>query len=392
MRLNIFVFLFASSLLFSQTTPKDIIIKCVNAIEKHNSVSYNSSVKFKYFSVDDTSKFSGKCELLRVKSDTIFNGKIRKSVDDTFNTYTFYDLDKIYFVENKEKKVTVFNPHKGQEFGMTGNTSSELIWLSFLKPDKYLEFFDIGFVQSLLKDTLVNGRECYKIMITKPEEESMKFVSFICIDKKNYIPLQLTGIVKYQGEYQYSDVLLNDYVFDKVTDEQFSVKQIPSDYSIEDVKIPDEAKRKLLDSGTVAPAITGKNYKNGMNPDSVVFAGNVTLLDFWYMACGWCIKAFPQIEKIYEKYAGKIQIIGINSYDNNDKNLKKMPKFLEFNPIKYSILLTEKDIPDSYKVSGWPTFYIIDQQGKISYSTPGYSEKLFEELDVVIGKLVDKVK
>jgi len=52
MKLKLVLFLLATSLMLSQTAPKDIILKSIDAVSKHNSVSYNVSVKFKYLSED----------------------------------------------------------------------------------------------------------------------------------------------------------------------------------------------------------------------------------------------------------------------------------------------------------------------------------------------------
>ena len=119
------------------------------------------------------------------------------------------------------------------------------------------------------------------------------------------------------------------------------------------------------------------------------FDGKVTLLDFWYQDCPWCIKAFGALEKIYGKYKGAaFQLIGVNSFDNNEKNMKRLPNFFNYNKMKYYTLLVEKDVPASYMVKGWPTFYIIDKNGNVAFSQAGYSDELYDTLDKRISKLL----
>ena len=50
------------------------------------------------------------------------------------------------------------------------------------------------------------------------------------------------------------------------------------------------------------------------------FKGKFVLLDFWGHWCSPCIKAFPQLVDIHERYQGKLNIVGIAAEHSDDKD------------------------------------------------------------------------
>lgn len=107
------------------------------------------------------------------------------------------------------------------------------------------------------------------------------------------------------------------------------------------------------------------------------------------MTCYPCIKAIPQIEKIAAHYKEKgVQVFGVNSKDNNEAALKRLPDFLKHNTINYPFLMVDESVTTAYKPIAFPTFYIIDKDGKVAFSTAGYSEDLYGDLAAEIDKLL----
>lgn len=112
------------------------------------------------------------------------------------------------------------------------------------------------------------------------------------------------------------------------------------------------------------------------------YEGKVVVLDFWGTWCGWCIKAMPQIQRLHTKYADRpVEILGMNV----EMDPKADPVgFFSKNKYTYNQLLKADGITTKYKVQGYPTLYVLDQQGKVIYSEFGYSDKLEQELSKVI--------
>jgi peroxiredoxin len=82
------------------------------------------------------------------------------------------------------------------------------------------------------------------------------------------------------------------------------------------------------------------------------------------------------LQKRYEEYKDKgVVVLGFNPADNRDMALE----FLRDNSATFPNILDSSRVAtsvayDSYKVSGWPTNYIIDREGMIVDAWYGYEE------------------
>jgi len=104
------------------------------------------------------------------------------------------------------------------------------------------------------------------------------------------------------------------------------------------------------------------------------FRGKWVLLDFWYVGCGWCRRLAPNLGKIYNEYKGKLEIISINVDKESDK--EKMMKVIEEDKMVWVQVndKTKKDLPEYFGVSGYPTLFLIDPQGRGIEMKVGYCE------------------
>jgi thiol-disulfide isomerase/thioredoxin len=161
---------------------------------------------------------------------------------------------------------------------------------------------------------------------------------------------------------------------------------VPSNYKVTEY-VP--RKEKKLADGEVAPQFTCIHFpdttSNSMLSD---YRGKIVILDFWYIGCYWCIKAFPALEEISKKYADKdVVVLGINSVDRFATS-KKLSDFFKHNPITYSILLADHGVDNAYHVNGYPSMYIIDKTGKIADVEVGYDPELKNILSAKLDKLL----
>ncbi len=361
---------------FSQPTAKEVLILASKSMSIRHSVTYKADCLYKFFDGDDTIAFSSEVKLLKDVRDSIFGGYIRYHMSDTM--YKFYDLQGIYVVNTKSRKTERFNPHKGEYWAMTGNTRHNLVWEYFMEPERLYKNAHGEAKLSLLADTVLSGIDCYKVRLDYPDDEEYSDRRYtICVTKADKVPILRYWQIRHQGNYQYSSINISDYRFNTLRPGDFAAGEKHRKYKVDTfVRKPEPP---LLSKGIAAPAIKGKHYQDNMNEQVVDFTGKVTLLDFWYMSCYPCIQAIPTIEKLHEKYKDDgLQVFGVNPVDI--KRIEKMPQFLEHNPMKYPIYMVDIEIPTSYNVRGYPTFYIIDKTGKVHTSTVGYGPETEEEL------------
>ena len=154
------------------------------------------------------------------------------------------------------------------------------------------------------------------------------------------------------------------------------------DYTIKQQEI--EKHQAELQSGNVdAPAFTLKNL-DGKDVSLADFKGKWVILDFWGTWCPWCIKGFPALKDAYAKYAGKLEIIGVDCGDSEDawrNGVKKysLPWVQVYNP-------QNSGVAENYFVTGFPTKVIVNPQGKIANITVGEDPEFFNVLANLIGK------
>lgn len=369
---------------FSQTNAKDVLILASKSMSIRNSVTYKADCLYKFFDGDDTIAFSGEVKLLKDVQDTIFGGYIRYDVADT--VYKYYDLYGIYIVNTKSKKTVRYNPHNDEYWAMTGNIRHDLVWEYFMEPERLYKQAQGSAKLSLLADTVLSGIDCYKVRLDYPDDEEYSDRRYtICVTKTDKVPILRYWQIKYQGNYQYRSIHVKEYKFNVLQPGDFVADEKHRKYKLDTfVNTPPPA---LLTQGTKVPGVKGQHYQDNMNEQEIDFKGKVTLLDFWYMSCFPCIQAIPTIEKLYETYKDKgLQVFGVNPYDM--KRIDRMPAFLENNPIKYPIYMTGVEIPQSYNVSGYPTFYIIDKAGKVHASFVGYGPETEEKLTKAIQEVL----
>ena len=113
------------------------------------------------------------------------------------------------------------------------------------------------------------------------------------------------------------------------------------------------------------------------------YRGNLVLLEFWTPKCGACIKAASTValyDSLYESQG--LQIMCIESIGRSSrKEIKQTKKDYHMD---YPILLNGKELAEEYGIKGYPTFFLIDQEGIIRYIHVGYfygdSKNKFKDL------------
>lgn len=136
--------------------------------------------------------------------------------------------------------------------------------------------------------------------------------------------------------------------------------------------------------GVEAPDFT-LNDING-NPFTLSsLRGKYVILDFWGSWCGWCIKGFPEMKQYYQKYKGKFEILGVDCSDTEEAwkkavNENQLPWLHVFNP------QDNKNLQESYGITGYPTKIIVGPDGKIVKTIVGEDPKFYEFLDELFGK------
>ena len=112
--------------------------------------------------------------------------------------------------------------------------------------------------------------------------------------------------------------------------------------------------------------------------------GKYVVLDFWGSWCSWCIKGFPDMRAYYNKYKDKLEILGIDCNDTEEKWREAVKKHeASWRHVRQSKETT--DVSGLYGVKGYPTKIIIDPEGRIAKVVVGESPEFYEFLDKAFG-------
>jgi len=92
--------------------------------------------------------------------------------------------------------------------------------------------------------------------------------------------------------------------------------------------------------------------------------GKLQLINFWASWCGPCELEAPDLQKLHEKYGPQLALYGVNATDTD--NERQARKFVEDFGFTFEILFDrDGDITKLFKVSTFPTSFLIDDQGVI---------------------------
>jgi peroxiredoxin/outer membrane lipoprotein-sorting protein len=146
-------------------------------------------------------------------------------------------------------------------------------------------------------------------------------------------------------------------------------------------KVPEgavEASDALLRIGTPAPDFTA-GRADGATVHLSDLKGKIVILDFWATWCGPCQRSMPHLEKVYQQVKDKgVEVLGLCVWDER----KEYDKWVAAKKGVYNFPLAfdpagraEGNIAKKlFLVTGIPTQYVIDKDGKVAASFVGYEE------------------
>ncbi|EJW94232.1 alkyl hydroperoxide reductase/ Thiol specific antioxidant/ Mal allergen [gut metagenome] len=146
----------------------------------------------------------------------------------------------------------------------------------------------------------------------------------------------------------------------------------------EDVIAKREAS-KLVQDGMPAPNFTLKDI-NGKDFSLSSLKGKYVVLDFWGSWCGWCIKGFPEMKKMYAQYKDRLEVVGI---DCNDPEAK-WKQTVEKHELQWTNVINDpkgNNVAQLYSVQGFPTKFIISPEGKIVKKVVGEDPAFYESIN-----------
>ena len=389
-----------ATLLFASCTPnaKEILKKTFEKCQSIENGYYEMDRYMKYMSGNDTSSSSYICYFKKLPDDTIYSS--------AFHYQHFYDGEYLRDVL-----------YTGDDFvnywanDSTGEIMSKILWAKDIKsyshnytfyspitsrksyplPDES-DFTDDKHNFQFIGEEMIDEFTCYHVkMNIIPENDSTEIMKTIQIEnhywinKSDFTPIQYT--ITYVLE-EYNDTM---YQFEKNVLRKYELNNLKDETPLSLSSVPPYIKLKgyvpykrpeLLPNDTIAPNWSLLSLKD----DTISLSdlkGDLVLIDFFYKSCHPCMLALPALQSLHEKFESKgLRIVGIDPYDTKEED--DIDNFLAKRGVTYTILLGGKDVAKEYHVSGYPTIYLIDKNGKTIYSQVGYGEASEDKLEEII--------
>lgn len=197
--------------------------------------------------------------------------------------------------------------------------------------------------------------------------------------------------IKTHPKSEVSAYLLLDMIQSKTVTEQ-EAKQLFSALDVSIAKSPfykDSGLRvKGMDStkpGNIVPNIITKSTLDGNEFNLQSLRGKYVLIDFWGTWCGPCVAEMPKVKEYKEKYKDQLVILAIDSGDKKQKIIDFITeKGYDWQQLMSKKTGSEDDFVSKFNVSGFPTKFIVNPNGKILYKYVGNAEEAFVKLDELL--------
>lgn len=101
------------------------------------------------------------------------------------------------------------------------------------------------------------------------------------------------------------------------------------------------------------------------------YRGQRVFVNFWATWCPPCRAEMPDMQNLYEEQEVPIEILAVN-LTPTEQNEENIVDFVADFGLTFPILLdTDSEVANQYKVQAYPTSYMIDSEGRISFIAPG---------------------
>ena len=140
-----------------------------------------------------------------------------------------------------------------------------------------------------------------------------------------------------------------------------------------------------------APDFTGIDGWLNTTPLTLAdLRGKVVLIDFWTFSCVNCVRTIPHLKVLYDAYKSRgFVIVGVHSpefdFEKVPANVTAAVKRLG---VTWPVAIdSEMATWNAYQNQYWPAEYLLDQQGRVAYTSFGEGD--YPQTDAAVAELLN---
>lgn len=358
---------------------------------------YEMERRMKYMSDKDTTVERKYCHFKKVPTDTIFGKYFLMGNPDGSDWSSLYTGNEL----------VDFNDGTGTTMP-TAEWADEIIRFrhnyEFYKPLTEQSTFVLMSDELLadsnytydMQETTIDGRPCYQVVIYGPTSDEpdanfgMKIIrneTTLWIDKEDYLQVRYSNaydiVEGLDTMYQYEECRLLS--FEPTVDESLlTLNAVPANVKLSNYvpyEAPKPLRKRSVAPGWALPTLSGDTLSLSD------LRGKVVLIDFFYKSCAPCCAALPALQRLHEKYKDRgFVMVGIDPFDDPDEDA--MADFLSKRGISYTVAFADRELAETYHVSGYPTLFLVNRKGKIMQVYVGYSKDMEAEIEKQLLKML----
>ena len=137
-----------------------------------------------------------------------------------------------------------------------------------------------------------------------------------------------------------------------------------------------------------APEFTLPNLDGDDVKLSELLEDGPVIVDFWATWCKPCIKAFPDLQEIFDNYKNcGLKVVAISI--DGPKSMSRVGSLIKSKGNTFEVLLDPgQKVARKFHVTSVPRTVLVDTDGNVAYAVTGYRPKNHEELNAAVAKLL----
>ena len=137
-----------------------------------------------------------------------------------------------------------------------------------------------------------------------------------------------------------------------------------------------------------APEFTLPNLDGDDVTLSELLEDGPVIVDFWATWCKPCIKAFPDLQELFDNYKNcGLKVVAISI--DGPKSMSRVGSLIKSKGNTFEVLLDPgQKVARKFHVTSVPRTVLVDTDGNVAYAVTGYRPKNHEELNAAVAKLL----